>query len=72
MRLSEHILDLIDGGNENASTLGEWAAHVKELEDRLIDLRLGAEMMLEPALNATGTFKRYAEEVKRIATRPEY
>ena len=40
---------------------------LKELEDRLIELRLGAEMMLEPALNATGTFKRYAEEVKRIA-----
>ena len=72
MRLSTHIMSLIDGGNDNAHQLTEWAAHVKELEDRLIDLRLGAEMMLEPALNATGTFKRYAEEVKRIATRPEY
>jgi|SRR5579859_555949 len=37
------------------------------LRDVLMDLAFGAEMMLEPVMGATGTFKRYAEEVLRVA-----
>jgi hypothetical protein len=37
------------------------------LADTLRDIAIGAEMMLEPVMGATGAFKRFAEEIKRVA-----
>lgn len=37
------------------------------LADTLRDIAIGAEMMLEPVMGASGAFKKFAEEVKRVA-----
>jgi hypothetical protein len=51
--------------------LGTTALAIKAqrdlLADTLRDLAMGAEIMLEPVMGATGTFKQFAEEVRRVA-----
>lgn len=37
------------------------------LADTLRDLALGATMMLEPVMGATGAFEKFAKEVQRVA-----
>ena len=40
---------------------------IAELEATLKDIVVGADIMLEPALNLTGSFLGYVREVKRVA-----
>lgn len=51
--------------------LGNTAKRIKaerdELVDVLRDIRMGADMMLQPALNLTGSFLGYVKEVRRVA-----
>lgn len=44
------------------------AERIAELKAVLRDIAMGADMMLQPFMCTTGSFKRYAEEVKRVAT----
>lgn len=41
-----------------------------EAKARLADLAAGADMMLQPAMQLSGAFKHYVEEVKRVAGAP--
>lgn len=51
--------------------LGAHALRIKRERDQyreaLEDILLGAEMMLQPAMNLTGSFLGYVKEVKRVA-----
>lgn len=53
-------------------TFGATAIAIKmqrdTLADALRDIRMGADMMLQPACNLTGSIRGYVLEVKRVAT----
>lgn len=53
-------------------TFGATALVIKmqrdTLADALRDIRMGADMMLQPACNLTGSIRGYVLEVKRVAT----
>lgn len=57
--------------HQQITKLAETAGRIKEQRDEayavLRDIILGADMMLEPALQLSGTMRRYVEEVKRVA-----
>lgn len=44
------------------------AERIAELKALLADIRLGAEMMLQPALQLSGSMRGYVQEVKRVAS----
>jgi hypothetical protein len=56
----------------NSTTEKDVEAQLKEAKARLADLAFGARCMLEIPMPAaiTGSFKRFAEEVKRVASAP--
>lgn len=62
---SEYTLSATETGLITSAT--KLLLQRDHLRDTLRDIALGAQMMLEPALKADGTFKRYAEEVLRVA-----
>lgn len=43
------------------------AERIAELKALLADIRLGAEMMLQPTLQLSGAMRGYVEEVRRVA-----
>ena len=70
MMSANPVIDL-DG---EFSKLAQTALRIKrerdEMEAALRDIVLGAEMMLQPALNLQGAFLSYVREVKRVAEAP--
>lgn len=44
------------------------AERIQELKALLADIRLGAEMMLQPVMNLQGAILGYVREVKRVAS----
>lgn len=51
--------------------LGGSALAIKQQRDELVavlkDIAMGAEIMLQPIMGATGDFERFAKEVRRVA-----
>lgn len=57
--------------HQQITKLAETALTIRAQRDEaravLRDIAMGAEMMLEPALQLSGSMRRYVEEVKRVA-----
>ena len=61
----------VDQIHQQVTQIAEKVDIIKAQRDEayavLRDIILGADMMLEPALQLSGTMRRYVEEVRRVA-----